>query len=257
MADGEQPRAAGRPVQSVVRALAVVETLAEHPEGLGVNELARRIDVSASTVSRLLGTLEAGGIVEREAAGPYRLGLRLVALADGVLARLDVRDLARPHLRALVAQTGETATLSVPGGREAVTVDFLAGGSSVVSLARLGRPSVLHATAVGKAMLAFGGAPGLEGGDIALPAFTPRTIVDPSALAAEIEEIRRRGWSEALGEREADLNAIAAPVFGRARSLAAIIGLQAPASRLTAERRAEVLPALLGAAAELSRALGG
>jgi DNA-binding IclR family transcriptional regulator len=251
-------RSAGRPVASVARAVSLLELLRASPEGLGVNELARRIGVNASTASRLLGTLEQGGIVERApGGGPYRLGLRLVALADGVLARLDVRDVARPRLRELVAATGETATLSVPGAFEAVTVDFVPASSSVVSVARLGRPSVGHATAAGKVVLAFGrdGMPG-AGAD-SLVRFTERTIVDPRALAAEIEGVRTRGWAEAEGEREPDLNALAAPVFGRGAELEAVLGLQGPAARLTAERRAAVLPALLEAAGRLSSALGG
>ena len=243
----------GRPVASVARALALLDELGAAPDGLGVNELARRIGVNASTASRLLATLEAGGVVERAPGGPYRLGLRLVALADGVLARLDVRDLARPRLRALVAATGETATLSVPGTFEAVTVDFVAAESSVVSVARLGRPSVGHATAVGKVVLAFGSpAPRAE-----LERFTERTIVDMEALATEIDAVRSRGWAEAAGEREPDLNALGAPVFGRSGELAAVLGVQGPAARLTAERRAAVLPALLSEAGELQRALGG
>jgi IclR family acetate operon transcriptional repressor len=257
--DREQP--GGRPVASVGRALALLDALAQSPDGLGVNELARRIGVNASTASRLLATLERGRMVERASAGgPYRLGLRLVALADGVLARLDVRELARPRLRALVAETGETATLSVPGGAEAVTVDFVPAESSVVSVARLGRPSVGHATAAGKVVLAFGGDAPPPGelaalGDLA--AFTDRTIVDAGALGDEIAGVRARGWAEAEREREPDLNALAAPVFGRTGELHAVLGLQGPAARLTAERRQTVLPALLDAARDLSRALGG
>jgi IclR family acetate operon transcriptional repressor len=253
---GDPESSGSRPVASVARALALLDALAANPEGLGVNELARRIGVNASTASRLLATLERGRIVEREAGGgPYRLGLRLVALADGVLARLDVRDLARPRLRALVAGTGETATLSVPGVTEAVTVDFVPGESSVTSVARLGRPSVGHATAAGKVVLAFTG----DGAEAPreLTAFTDRTIVDAAALAEQVAAIRERGWAEAEGEREPDLNALAAPVFGRAGELQAVIGLQGPAARLTAARRRAVLPALLEAASELSRALGG
>jgi DNA-binding IclR family transcriptional regulator len=248
-------RSGSRPVASVARALALLDELGASPEGLGVNELARRIGVNASTASRLLATLEAGGMVERSPGGPYRLGLRLVTLADGVLARLDVRDLARPRLRALVAATGETATLSVPGPVDAITVDFVAAESSVVSVARLGRPSIGHATAAGKIVLAFGPGPASAGAELA--AYTDRTIVDPEALAAEVEAVRSRGWAEAAGEREPDLNALAAPVFGRAGELAAVLGLQGPAARLTAGRRAEVLPALLDAAAGVQRALGG
>jgi DNA-binding IclR family transcriptional regulator len=240
----------GRPVGSVARALALLDALAEGPAG--VNALARRIEVNPSSASRLLATLERGGLVEREPGGPYRLGLHLVALADRVLARLDVRDLARPQLRALVEQTGETATLSVPGGAEAVTVDFVPSESSVVSMARLGRPSIGHATAVGKVLLAFTAAdPGV------LTAFTERTITDADRLAAELAAVREHGWADAEGEREPDLNALAAPVYGRGGELAAILGLQGPAARFTAPRRAEVLPRLLAAASAVSRALGG
>jgi DNA-binding IclR family transcriptional regulator len=255
----DSARSAGRPVASVARALALLDELGATPDGLGVNELARRIGVNASTASRLLATLERGRIVERApGGGPYRLGLRLVALADGVLARLDVRDVARPRLRALVAATGETATLSVPGRREAVTVDFVPAESSVVSVARLGRPSVGHATAAGKVVLAFGRDADAGGGSgEPLARFTDRTIVDADALAREIAGVRARGWAQAAGEREADLNALAAPVFGRGGELVAVLGLQGPAARLTEARRAEVLPALLDAASELSRAIGG
>ena len=240
----------GRPVGSVARAVALLDALAEGPAG--VNALARRIGVNPSSASRLLATLERGGLVQREPGGPYRLGLHLVALADRVLAGLDVRDLARPQLRALVERTGETATLSVPGEGEAVTVDFVAGESSVVSMARVGRPSMGHATAVGKVLLAFrGGEPAV------LIAVTDRTITDPARLAAELAAVREQGWAEAEGEREPDLNALAAPVTGRGGGLVAILGLQGPAARLTAARRAEVLPRLLEAAAAVGRALGG
>ena len=143
-------------VASVARALALLDEVAGSDTGLGVNELARRIGVNASTASRLLATLEAGGLVERSPDGPYRLGLKLVALSDRVLGQLDVRERARPWLTWLVQETGETATLSVPGGGAAITVDFVPSPSSVVSMARLGRPSVAHATAAGKVMLAFG-----------------------------------------------------------------------------------------------------
>ena len=131
-----------------------------------------------------------------------------------MLAQLDVRQLARPLLAELVARAGETATLSVPGAREAITVDFVPSPSCVVSMAWVGRPSVPHATAVGKVMLAF--APGHEADASGpLKRFTERTLTDPAALAAEITAVRDRGYAEAVGEREPDLTAIAAPVFAR------------------------------------------
>jgi len=255
--------------------MALLDVLADSESGLGVNELARRIDVNASTASRLLSTLQDAGLVQRSDGGPYRLGLKLVALSDRVLARLDVRERARPLLTRLVAETGETATLSLPGGDEAITVDFVPSASSVVSMARIGRPSVPHATAVGKVMLAFadpgpgsrarplthGPGPGTGAGGASekppLTAFTERTITDPEALAAELERVRERGYAEAVGEREPDLGALAAPVFGRGAMLAAILGIQGPATRLPAATRKALHTPLLDAAAELGRALGG
>ena len=238
----------------MARAVALLDALAASESGLGVNELARRIGVNASTASRLLATLLEAGLVERADRGPYRLGLKLVALSDRVLAQLDVRELARPLLARLVAETGETATLSVPGGGEAITVDFVPSPSSVVSLARIGRPSVPHATAAGKVMLAFTGDGSATG--VSLPAFTEHTITDAQGLAAELGRVREHGYAEAVGERESDLGALAAPVFGRTGELAAILGIQGPASRLPAATRRILRGPLLGAASQLSRALG-
>jgi DNA-binding IclR family transcriptional regulator len=252
VASGESPTNR-RSVGSVARAIALLDALSESDDGLGVNELARRIDVNASTASRLLATLLAAGLVRRGEGGPYRLGLRLLTLSDRVLAQLDIRELARPLLAALVAKTGETATLSVPGQLEAITVDFVPSPSSVVSMAWVGRPSVPHATAVGKVMLAF--APGhLPPGE--LPCFTARTITDPAALAAELDAIRQRGYAEAVGEREPDLTAVGVPVFARGGELVAILGLQGPSTRLPPAARRTVREPLLEAAAQLGIGLG-
>ncbi|HLJ02650.1 MAG TPA: IclR family transcriptional regulator [Solirubrobacteraceae bacterium] len=240
-------------VGSVARAIRILDALAERPGGLGVSEVARLLGVNASTASRLLSTLQAGGLVDRTPGGPYRLGLRLLALSDRVLASLDVRERARPWLDWLVQETSETATLSVPGAGEAITVDFVPSPATVVSMARLGRPSVPHATAAGKVMLAFtaGGGDGLE-----LIPYTERTITDPDELASALEEVRRTGVAEAVGEREPDLNALAAPVLGRGGALVAIIGVQGPAARLPAAKRRAVREPLQRAAGEVSRALG-
>jgi IclR family acetate operon transcriptional repressor len=235
-------------VGSVARAIALLDALADSGDGLGVNELARRIGVNPSTASRLAATLQDAGLVERSAGGPYRLGLRLVALSDRVLGQLDVRQRARPLLARLAETSGETATLSVPSGGEAITVDFVPSGSSVVSMARLGRPSILHATAVGKVVLAFGD---VQPGE--LIAYTERTITSPHALAAELDAIRERGYAEAIGEREADLGAIAVPVRGRGAELTAVLGLQGPAARLPLSVRKTLRATLLEAAAELGR----
>ena len=248
-----QQKTTARHIASVARALSLLDELLDSEEGLGVNELARRIGVNASTASRLLATLESAGVVQRDGHGPYRLGLHLVTLADRVLSRLDLQALARPVLLDLMEQTGETSTLSLPGERDAITVDSVPSRFSVVSMARLGRPSVAHATAVGKVMLAFG--TGELPRERGLRPLTDRTITDRERLAQEVAAVRERGYGTVFGERDVDVNAIAAPVFGRGGALAAILGIQGPASRL--EDPTRVLEPLLGGAAALTRALGG
>jgi DNA-binding IclR family transcriptional regulator len=244
---------AARHVAAVERALTVLDALAGEGE-LGTNELARRTQINASTVSRLLATLAAGGFVEHvPESGRYRLGLRLLQLGNSVVERLDLRAEARPHLEALVVETGETATLSAPGERDAVTADFAQSRASVQSVAHVGRRSVAHATATGKVLLAFGG---VELPKLPLEVFTPRTITDQRALQREIQRVRKRGYAEAVGEREEELNAIAAPVFEARGSLAAILGVQGPASRFDRAAMREALPDLLARAGTISQALG-
>jgi DNA-binding IclR family transcriptional regulator len=105
---------------------------------------------------------------------------------------------------------------------------------------------------------ADGGDNGQLSGDYErLPRFTERTITDPVRLATELADVRRWGWAEAAGEREPDLAALAAPVFGRDGGLVAILGLQGPVARLPAEKRAALSEPLVRAAAELGAALGG
>lgn len=248
-------KTANQPIQSVARAVAAIDALAAAPDGLGVTELSRRIETNPSTASRLLATLEQGGLVRREASGRFGLGLRLLALADRVLSRLNVRDLARPHLHLMVERTGETATLSVPTAGEAVTVDFVPGSGSVVSMARVGRPNALHATAIGKTMLAFGPDAELPPAS-AMTRFTQRSIRKLPDLERVVQQTRDAGWAEAVAEREDDLAALAAPVFGAAGQLVAIIGLQGPLARMSNNRRLEVLPILRESASAISRELG-
>ncbi len=217
-----------RLVAAVERAIAVLDVLAEAPGDIGTNEIARRAGINASSVSRLLATLTRSELVHRvPQSGRYRLGLRLVELGNAALARVDLREIARPHLTELVAGTGETATLSVPGEQATMTVDFVQSPSQVRSVAVLGRPGVIHATATGKVYLAHGG-PFPDG---PLVGFTDRTITDCDALADEVARARARGWAEAVGERERDLNAVAVPVVDGRSDLVAVLGVQGPAPR--------------------------
>jgi len=245
---------ATRHVAAVERAVLVLEVLSAADAALGTNEIARRAGINASSVSRLLATLVKAGMVEHVAdSGRYRLGLRMLHFGNAVLARLDLREVAHDHLRALVGATGETATLSVSGGGEALTVDYVQSDASVQSVARLGRPSVAHATAVGKVMLASGDAR-LDG---PLTRFTRATITDAATLRREIARTAARGWGEALGEREDDLHAVAVPVRRADGPLLAILGVQGPAGRFGQEQRTAAVEHLFTAAAQIEATFAG
>ena len=242
-----------RDVEATVRAIEILDALADGGE-LGTTDVARRTAISPSTVSRQLGTLTRAGLVEHvPATGRYRLGIRVLRYANAVLGRLNLRDLARPHLEQLVHAVGETATLSIPGEGDAITVDFVPTDRYLQGVTRLGRPSVGHASSAGKVMLAFGDVPLPRG---RLTAFTPSTITNAAALAAEIDRVRARGFAEAIEEREAGLSAIAAPVWGATGALAAIVALQGPTSRFDRAATERAVPLLLDCAREISGALG-
>ena len=221
-------RPATRQVGAVQRAVDVLDALAEARTELGTNEIARRTGINVSSISRLLSTLVSAGLVQHvPSSGRYRLGVRILQLAGAARDSLDIRAVSRPYLEELTELTGETSTLSLPGEHDLLTVDFVQSPRSVRSVAEIGRNSVAHATAAGKVFLAWGGT--LPDGDLAV--YTEQTIVDRSALAAEIAKVAERGWAQAVGEREEDLNAVAAPVRDAAGRLRAVLGVQGPALR--------------------------
>jgi DNA-binding IclR family transcriptional regulator len=248
----DQPEVA-RPVVVVERALAILNVLADASSDLGTNEIARRSGLNPSSASRLLATLVRHEMVRRSPkTGRFHLGLRLVELGNSALSRIDLRDLAHPRLVALMGATGETATLSVPGETTAMTLDFVQSPASVRSVAEIGRPSVNHATAVGKVYLAYTANPPRE----ELTACTHRTIIDDDVLDKALDEVRERGWAEASEERELGLNAVAAPVLDASAQLIAILGLQGPSWRFDATSMRAATPTLLEHAAALWRGPG-
>lgn len=244
-------RPAVRHVAAVERAVTLLDALADAGGELGTNEAARRTGINPSSVSRILATLVACGLVEyREATGRYRLGLRVVHLGNAARESFDLWGAAQERMEAIAASTGETATLSVPGEGVAQTIHFVQSSASVQSVARVGRPSVAHATAVGKVYIGWGG----ELPDGSLPRYTESTITDREELEEHMREVRRRGWAEAVREREPDLAGVAVPILDDRGELTAILGVQGPADRFDAEARAAAVEALIEEARLLSLA---
>jgi DNA-binding IclR family transcriptional regulator len=247
-----------RATDSAERVVAVLDLLGSAPQGLRVSEVARELHVHRSTASRLLGTLAASRIVERdERTARYRLGARIVGLAASAVARLPVVSQARPELEQLSAVSSETANLSILDGTHVVYIDQVTPAQTVVMASWVGRRSPAHASSSGKAMLAFGDTAlrerVLRG---RLEAITPRTVTDRAALRAVLEETRRRGWVSSSGELEEGLVTIAAPVVVEGHAVAAV-SLSGPSFRIPARDLSRMGRLLVDGAAAVAHRMAG
>jgi IclR family transcriptional regulator, acetate operon repressor len=251
-------RESGTLIQSVQRATRLLKAFDSGPAELGVMELSRRVDLHKSTVSRLLATLESEGLIERvPETDKYRLGFMLMRLAGQVTHFGDVREAARPVLVELTERSRETVHLAVLDGDEVVNVEQISGPHMVREANWVGRRTPLNCVANGKALLAFQGEPTIErvlAGR--LPRFTERTIIDPARLRRELAQTRERGYAQALGEIEAGLNAVAAPIHDASGAVVAAVSVSGPAYRVTADRIPDLGAQVVGAAAKISARLG-
>jgi len=207
----------GSRVQSVDRALRLLGEVADRTGGATVAELAAASDINRATAWRLLGTLAAHGLVERDpASNRYRIGygvIRLSAAAD----HESLRRRSHPVLEDVSARSGETAALAVNGPKGLTYVDE-AKPHSVLAVNWLGREVPLHATSTGKAFLAW--LSPLEAAALLedpLTRFTERTVTDRGQLLTELAATRDRGWACCDGELEKTLNGVSAPVLGDGR----------------------------------------
>ena len=239
-------------VQSVDRAVSALEHLARRGES-GVTELADVIGVHKSTASRLLGVLQARGLVESTGErGRYRLGFGILRLAGSMSARLDLADQGQEICDRLVTQTGETVNIAVRQGNDAVNVHQSSGGRAISVNNWVGRPTPLHATSSGKVLLAWGAEPT----PTELNRYTEATVTDPDALAGQLDAARRDGYAITTGEYEVGLNAVAAPVFGPDHRLLGAVSVSGPAYRLSLSLISEIAGPTMAAARELSERMG-
>lgn len=245
-------------VQSVGRAIRILELVAEHPDQLGVTELGRRIGVHKATAFRLVSTLAQAGLVERApGTDAYRPGFGLVRLATTALADLDVVRQARPVLERLAEETQETVNLAVLEGDEVVNIDQVAGSHAVLNVNWVGRRTPLHCTSNGKVLLAHLPEPEWDRFlRSPLERRTPRTITDPAALRIQLRRARTLGYAYTREELEVGLNAVAAPVRGPSGEVVAAVSVAGPAYRVTRKRIPELARAVVKAGAGISRRMG-
>jgi IclR family acetate operon transcriptional repressor len=250
----EAPARSG--TQAVDRALHLLGLL-EGGGDLGLTALAGAAGLTVSTTHRLLHALVAAGFVGQDRdTERYHLGPRLIALGRGAESRLG---LTRWHaeLQRLAAESGESASLGIRLGNEVLIADHVPSSQPLRFAAGIGGRVPIHASAMGKALLAR--APDLTAEVASLGAlerFTDRTFVDHGALAAELDATRRRGWALNDGERNPGVRAVAVTIPTTATGLAAAVAVQGPEVRLPDERLAELVDLLtstLGSAAPASR----
>lgn len=243
--------------KSFAKGLAVLEVVARGGRPRGVSELARELHITKSNAHRLLQTLLAQGFLRHDAErGTYTASLKLWELGTGVLAQLDVRDFAMPHLQALARRSGETINLSILDGMHVLFIERLEGGQPVRT-GYVGVRAPAHALATGKALLAHAPAEVIAAACARPQAFTKHTITDPEALRAELATIRRLGYATNRAEWREMVNSIAVPVWGPRAQPVAAVGVTGPKERMPVRRLRELLPALLETAGAISRKLGG
>ncbi|WP_189711390.1 IclR family transcriptional regulator [Streptomyces anandii] len=248
----------GNGVQSVDRAVSVLEILAQRGEA-GVSEVAAEIDVHKSTAFRLLGALEARGLVEQTAErGKYRLGFGLVRLAGAVTGRLDITQQGRQVCERLSEEIGETVNIAVLQEHYAVNLYQVRGPGAVGTYNWVGQLTPVHATSSGKILLAH--LPAKERAEVlaasGLRKLTPHTLTARTRLEKDLAEAQRRGYAVTLEEFEIGLHAMAAPIRSRDGEVIAALSASGPAYRFTEERMHEFAPVLVKGAQDISRRIG-
>jgi len=223
---------------AVERALILLRYIVDHSNGLSIREASRSLGYSPATVQKLINALKTQGyVVQDELTERYHLGSEAVQLGLTALSRLEIRQVARPHLEALCKETGETVFLAIGRNNHAIYVDKAVSTQLVRVDAPLGVDRPYNCTSVGKILLA--GMPDEKIEELAASsAFERRTkhsIVELDALRAELEQIRAQGWAQDREEYVPGSGCIAAPVLDHRGQVIAALTVSGPAERINRE----------------------
>ena len=237
--------------QSALRAVRLLKLFTLQRAELQLAEISAMAGLNKTTAHRLAQALVSEAMLERNSAtGAYRLGPAVLALGMQAAARGNLRLQARPLLERLARETGETATLEVPVEDTMLIVDEVKGGHRVAAGGNVGTRWAMHATSTGKAFIAF-----TENGIARLPErltpLTARTITDHDKLAAQLDEVRRRGFAETVDELEDGFSGVGTIVRSDAGEILAAMSICGPTQRLTESRRASLGATLCVAAGRL------
>ena len=253
-----QDAARSQGVGAVRHAIAVLRCFTAREPAIGVNEIARRVGLNKSTVSRLIATLEHAEFVERcPQSGRFSLGMGMLGLAAPALAGLDLLKLSRPALCMLARECGETVGIGVWSDPEVIMLEQVLGVRAVTHVARAGDRVPAHCTAAGKIFLAH-----LDPGRLnafgrgKLRRFTPRTVVDRAALDAQRPGIRQRGFATNDQEYEMESCGVAAPVRDSGGEVVAVLACAVPKHRFSQAQQRSLAKLICTEARGISRRLG-
>lgn len=246
-------------LQSLDRAVAVLELLSESEGPLGLTDVCERMGLHKSTAHRALMVLERCGLIERTPENRFRLGLKLYELGSRAVEQIDLRARVHPWFRRLSAQVGETVHLGVLQKTSVVYLDKIEPINRRVWLAsRIGASNPVYCTAMGKAMLAF--LPEEAAGDILarirFVRFTARTLMTPEALKRSLERVRRRGYAIDDEEVEPGVRCVGAPILNDSGYPMAAVSVSGPTSRITQQSVPAIAEHLLRCCREISASLG-
>lgn len=243
-------------VQSLGRAFAILEAMADAGGAIGLSQLAADSGLPLATIHRLVRTLVDLGYVRQEPSRQYSLGPRLMRLVEGSTKRLGT--LAHPYLHRVVEALGESVNLAVLDGEEIVYVGHVQPSQNFMRMfTEVGRRAMPHTTAVGKAMLAI--QPEAEVLELlertGMPKRTEHTITDPEAFLADLVRVRERGYAVDDGEQELGVRCVAVAIPDAPRAMA--MSVSGPLPRMSDDVVAKAAPILQRAAAEFSAELDG
>ncbi|WP_405062172.1 IclR family transcriptional regulator [Kribbella sp. NBC_01505] len=246
-------------VQSIDRAVAILRCFDARTPDLGISDLSRTTGLSTSTVHRLLLAMLENGLIRQTAQRRYAIGPLVVQLAHSSGIPATLRDAAQPVLRALRDATGETAAVHelLPSGHRVVLDQVESRHQLRRTYTEFGVPLALPQGAPGKVLLAF--APWQRQVEVLsapLEQVLPDTITDPDVLAAQLAEIRERGFAISLIERTPGICSVAAPVFDYSGQAVGCLSISGPELRMPVEVLLEFGARLVPAAWEVSELLG-
>ena len=245
-------------IQSVDRAARILKILAGGPRRLGVTELAQRLELPAPTVHGLLQTLQANGFVEQDRdSGKYQLGAGLLQLGNSYLDLNELRARSIPHADRLAARADAAVRVGVLHGASVIVVHHVFRPDATLQILEVGAQLPVHASAMGKAILAFAAPPVVD--DLvaeALPKLTSRTLAE-KGLRAEFEGIRETGVARERDEAVLGESSVAAPIFDHLGHAVGAIGVVGDTDRIVPRGPAKGLVAAVTEAARgVSRELG-